>query len=126
MYFWIVVPTSEALVELPVLVTRLDGRGCSGCADIPGWCGSSFSLWEENLGDVEFQDRWKEQDIKVQSKVDGSRKEIKMIDTQSGHNEVILETRKKHHGLIALVTLMVSFNRFFNRFLSLRYILSCV
>ena len=33
--------------------------------------------------------------LQIESKTDGSQKEIKMIDTQGGHYGIILETRKK-------------------------------
>ena len=43
--------------------------------------------------------------LEIESKIDGSRRQIKMIDTQGGHYGVILETRKKEKsGILFLET----------------------
>ena len=36
--------------------------------------------------------------FKIQSQLDGSRRQIKMIDTQGGHYGIILETIKKEES----------------------------
>ena len=87
---------SESLVELPVLITRLDGREDVLTiqtylvdAEIPFLCG------KRTLEGWNFKIDGRDKILKIESKTDGSRMRIKMIDTEGGHYAVILETRRK-------------------------------
>ena len=87
---------SESLVELPVLITRLDGREDVLTiqtylvdAEIPFLCG------KQTLEGWNFKIDGRDKILEIESKTDGSRIRIKMIDTEGGHYAVILETRRK-------------------------------
>ena len=92
--------TSTSLVELPILITRLDGREDVLTiqtylvdAEIPFLCG------KRTLEDWSFQIDGREKILKITSKTDGSRIQVKMIDTKVGHYSIILETKRKMNVL---------------------------
>ena len=92
---------SETVIELPVLVTRVDGKEevlviqtyLVG-TEVPFLCRMrTLENWNFKLDE-------ESKILEIQSRVDGSRKQIKMIDTEGGHYGVILETRKKDESSI--------------------------
>ena len=89
---------SKSLVELPVLVTRLDGREDVLViqtylvdAEVPFLCGKqTLESWN-----FKIDGREKVLEIQTRSDQDCSRKLIRMIDTVGSHYRIVLETRKK-------------------------------
>ena len=85
-------------VELPVLVTRLDGREdvliiqtylVDG--EVPFLCGKqTLESWN-----FKIDSREKFLEIQTKSDHDCSKKLIRMIDTAGSHYSIILETKKK-------------------------------
>ena len=87
---------SESLIELPVLITRLDGREdvftiqlYLVVAELPFLCGKRTSE------DWSFQTDGREKILEITSKTDGSRMQIRMMDTKGGHYGIILETQRR-------------------------------
>ena len=87
---------SQTLVELPVLVTRLDGQEDvliihTYLVDtkVPVLCG------KQTLENWNFRIDNRDKILEIESKVDGSRMKIKMIDTSGGHYAIVLKTRSK-------------------------------
>ena len=83
------------MVELPVLVTKLDGREdvlvihmyLVG-AEVPSLCGKqTLEKWNLTING-------KKKVLKLESKVNGSKMQIKMVDTNGGHYAIVLETKK--------------------------------
>ena len=89
---------SESLVELPVLVTRLDGREDVLIiqtylvdAEVPFLCGKqTLESWKIKIDGVE-----KILEIKINNNQESSKKLLKMVDTAGGHYGIVLETKKK-------------------------------
>ena len=93
---------SESLVELPILITRMNGREDVLIiqtylvdAEIPFLCG------KRTLKGWNFQIDGRDKVLEITSRTDGSRMKIRMIDTEEGHYSIILETqeRKTSNGL---------------------------
>ena len=89
---------STSLVELPVLVTRLDGKEDVLViqtylvdAEVP------FLYGKQTLESWNFKidEREKILEIQMKSDQDFSKKLIRMVNTTGGHYGIILETRKK-------------------------------
>ena len=87
---------NESLVELPVLIIRLDGKEDILTiqtylvdTEIPFLCG------KRTLEGWNFKIDGPDKILEIKSKTDGSRTRIKMIDTEGGHYAVILETKKR-------------------------------
>ena len=85
--------TSTSLVELPILITRLDGKEDVLTiqtylvdTEIPFLCG------KRTLEDWRFQIDGRDKILEITSKTDGSRMKVRMIDTKGGHYVVVLET----------------------------------
>ena len=85
---------SKSLVELPILIMRLDGKEDILTihtylvdAEIPFLCG------KRTLEDWSFQIDGREKILEISSKTDGSRIQVRMIDTKGGHYGIILETQ---------------------------------
>ena len=88
------------LVELPILVTRMDGRENVLTiqtylvdAEIPFLCG------KRTLEDWNFHINGREKILEISSKTDGSRIQVRMIDTKGVHYGIILETQQKKNVL---------------------------
>ena len=89
---------SESLVELPVLVSRLDGREDVLIiqtylidAEVPFLCGKqTLESWKFKIDGVE-----KILEIEVKTDQKNSKKFLRMIDTAGGHYGIVLETQKK-------------------------------
>ena len=89
---------STTLVELPVLITRLDGREDVLVirtylvdAELLFLCGKqTLESW-----DFKIDSRDKILEIQTKSDQDCSRKMIRMIDTAGGHYSIILKTKQK-------------------------------
>ena len=86
---------SETLVELPVLVTKLDGHEDVLVihtylvdAEVPFLCG------KQTLEKWNFTINGKEKVLELESKLDGSKMQIKMVDTNGGYYAIVLDTRK--------------------------------
>ena len=62
-------------------------------AEIPFLCG------KRTLEDWSFQIDGREKILEITSKTDGSRIQVKMIDTKGGHYGIILETQQKKNVL---------------------------
>ena len=89
---------STSLVELPVLVTRLDGK--EDVLVIQTYLVDEkvlFLYGKQTLESWNFKIDSREKILEIQTKSnqDCSRKLIKMMDTIDGHYGTILETRKK-------------------------------
>ena len=85
---------SKSLVELLILVMRLDGKEDVLTihtylvdAEIPFLCG------KRTLEDWNFQIDGREKILEISSKTDGSRIQVRMIDTKGCHYKIILETQ---------------------------------
>ena len=95
---------SQTLVELPVLVTRLDGREDVLIihtylvdAEVPLLCGKqTLENWNFKIGS-------RDKILEIESKVDGSMMKIKMVDTSGGHYGIILETKVKPNSILLFV-----------------------
>ena len=92
---------SKILVELPVLVTRLDGREDVLTiqtylvdAEIP------FLCRKRTLKGWNFRIDGRDKILEITSKTDGSRVKVKMIDTEGGHYAIILEMQKKTSNVL--------------------------
>ena len=89
---------SESLVEIPVLVTRPDGREnvlviqtYITDAEVPSLCvKKTLESWKFNIYSIE-----KILEIKIKSEEGSSKKLLKMVDTAGGHYGIVLETQKK-------------------------------
>ena len=89
---------SKSLIELPILITRLDGKEDVLViqtylvdSEVPFLCGKqTLESWNFK---IDSQDKILE--IQTKSDQDCTRKLVKMVDTTGGHYSVILETRKK-------------------------------
>ena len=92
---------STTLVELPILVTRLDGREDVLViqtqllvAEAPFLCRKqTLESWN-----FKIDGREKVLEIQMKSDQDCSRKLIKIIDTVGGYYGIILETRRKKNS----------------------------
>ena len=84
--------TSQTMVEIPLVVTRLDGREDVLIvqtylvdADIPFLCGKrTLELWESKM------------DTKrkiLEINLNGKRKEFRMVNTLDNHYGIVLETQ---------------------------------
>ena len=62
-------------------------------AEVPFLCG------KRKLEGWNFNKNGRDKILEIESKTDGSRIRIKMIDTEGGHYGIILETRKKNNVL---------------------------
>ena len=92
---------SESLIELPVLVIRLNGKEDILTiqtylvdAKVPFICGKR-TLEEWNFK-IDSQDKV----LEIKSRTDGSRMRLKMIDIAGGHYSIVLETKKKQNSNI--------------------------
>ena len=95
---------SKTLVGLPVLLTRLDEREDVLVVqtylvdtEVPFFCG------KRTLEAFNFKIDGRMKILKIESRTDGSRKEIKMIDMQGGHYGIILETQKKKDSSVLVL-----------------------
>ena len=95
---------SKILVELPVLVTRLDGREDVLTiqtylvdAEVPFLCG------KQTLENWNFKIDGRDKILGIELKTDGSRMMFKMINTTGGHYAIILETKKKQDLSVLLL-----------------------
>ena len=91
---------SKSLVEILILVTKKDGREDILTiqtylvdAELPFLCG------KRTLEDWNFCIYGREKILEITSKTDGSRIQVKMIDTKGGHYGIILETQQKKNVL---------------------------
>ena len=97
---------STSLIELPILVTRLDGKEDVLIvqtylvdAEVPFLCGKqTLETWNFKIDGEE-----KILEIQLKSGQDCGRKLIKMVDTTGGHYGIVLETRKKNNSSMFLV-----------------------
>ena len=86
---------SKSLIELPVLVTKLDRREDVLVihtylveAEVPFLCGrQTLEKWYFNING-------KDNILELESKLDGSKIQMKMVDTHGGHCAIVLETRR--------------------------------
>ena len=92
------------MVELPVLVTRLDGREDVLIiqtylvdAKIPFLCG------KQTLENWNFKIDKRAKILEIQSKMDSSMMKLKMIDTSGGHYGIVLETRMRKESDLLFV-----------------------
>ena len=91
---------SKSLVELQILITRFDGREDVLTiqtylvdVEIPFLCG------KRTLEDWSFQIDGREKILEITSKTDGSRIQVRMIDTKGGHYGIVLEKQRKKNVL---------------------------
>ena len=89
---------SKSLVELPILVTRMDGKEDVLIvqtylvdAEVPFLCGKqTLETWNFKIDGQE-----KILELHIKTGQDNGKKLIKMEDTTGGHYGIVLETRKK-------------------------------
>ena len=86
---------SKSLIELPVLVTKLDRREDILVihtylvdSELPFLCG------RETLEKWNFTINGKDKVDDIESKLDGTKMHMKMVDTNGGHYAIVLETRR--------------------------------
>ena len=93
-------------MELPILVTRMDGKEDVLIvqtylvdAEVPFLCGKqTLKTWNFKIDGQE-----KILEIQLKSGQDNGRKLIKMEETTGGHYGIVLETRKKKNSNLFLV-----------------------
>ena len=85
---------SKSLIELLILITWLDDREYIliiqtylANAEVPFLCG------KRTMEDWRFQINRRDKILEITSKTDGSRIQVKMIDTKGGHYGIILKTQ---------------------------------
>ena len=88
------------MIDLPILVTRRDGKEdvlnvptYLVVAEVPFLCG------KKTLEDWNFQLNGQNKTLEVSSLTDGTRIQLKMVETQGGYYEIVLETQKKNNIL---------------------------
>ena len=81
------------MIELPILITRLDGRGDVLTiqtylvnVEIPFLCG------KRTLEDWRFQIDGRDKILEITLKTNGSRIQVKMLDTKGGPYAIVMET----------------------------------
>ena len=87
---------SDSLVELLVLITRLDGR--EDVLTLQTYlidAEITFLCSKQTLEGSNFQKDGQDKVLEITPKTDGSRIKVKMIDTEGGHYAIIIEMRKK-------------------------------
>ena len=92
------------MVELPVLVTRLDSREDVLViqtylvdAEIPFLCGKqTLENWNSKIDG-------RDEILEIQSRIDGSKMKSRMVDTSGGHYSIILETKIRSDSSILFV-----------------------
>ena len=97
---------SKSLVELPILVTRMDGKEDVLIvqtylvdAEVPFLCGKqTLETWNFKIDGQE-----KILEIQMKTGQDNGRKLLKMEETTGGHYGIVLETRKKKNTNLFLV-----------------------
>ena len=97
---------SKKLIELLILVTKMDGREDVLTvqtylvdAEVPFLCGKqTLESWN-----LKIDSREKILEIHMNNYQDTDKRHIKMIDTTGRHYEIILETRKKQITSMFLV-----------------------
>ena len=97
---------SKSLVKLPILVTRMDGKGDVLIvqtylvdAEVPFLCGKqTLETWNFKIDGQE-----KILEIQLKTGQDNGRKLLKMEETTGGHYGIVLETRKKKNTNLFLV-----------------------
>ena len=97
---------SELLVELPILISRMDGKEDVLTvhtylvdAQVPFLCG------KRTLESWNFKIDGNKNILEIQSKTEqeNGRKHIKMIETTGGHYGIVLKTRKKSNANLFFV-----------------------
>ena len=96
----------QSLVELPILITRLDGKEDVSKvqtylvdAEVPFLCGKhTQESWNFKIDGEE-----KILEIQMKTGQDNGKKLVRMIDTAGGHYGIILETRKKSTSSLFLM-----------------------
>ena len=97
---------SKLLLELPILVRRLDGKEDELIvqtqlvdAEVPFLCGKqTLETWNFKMDGIETI-----LEIHLNNQEDSNKKQIKMIDTTGAHYGIILKTRKKQSASMFLV-----------------------
>ena len=87
---------SKIMVELPVLVTQLNGR--EDVFIIQTYLIDAeilFLYGKQTLENWNFKIDGRAKILEIQSKMDGSMMKLKMIDTSGGHYGIVLETRMR-------------------------------
>ena len=62
-----------------------------------------FLCGKQTLENWNFKIDGRDKILEIESKFDGTRMKIKMIDTSGGHYAVVLETRKKQDSSVLLL-----------------------
>ena len=97
---------SKSLIELPILITRLDRKEDVLIvqtylvdAEVPFLCGKqTLESWNFKIDGEE-----KILEIHLKTGQDCGKKLVKMIDTTGGHYGIVLETRKKANSSLFFV-----------------------
>ena len=91
---------STSLIDLPILVTRRDGR--EDVLNVPTYLVDAevpFLCGKKTLEDWNFQLNGQNKTLEVSSLTDGTRIQLKMVDTQGGYYVIVLETQKRTNVL---------------------------
>ena len=88
------------MIELPILVTRKDGR--EDVFNVPTYLVDAevpFLCGKKTFEDWNFQLNGQNKTLEVSSLTDGTRIQLEMVDTQGGYYRIVLETQKKNNVL---------------------------
>ena len=97
---------SKSLIELPILVTRLDGKEDVLIVQTYSVDAEVSFLWgKQTLESWNFKIDGEEKilEIHLKSGQDCGKKLIKMVDTTGGHYRIVLETRKSGNSSLFFV-----------------------
>ena len=87
---------SWTMVELPILITRLDSR--EDVLAVQTYLVDAEILFlcrKQALQNWNFKIDGKEKILEIQSKIDSAMMKIRMVDTSGGHYGIILKTRAR-------------------------------
>ena len=95
---------SKSLIELPILINKLDEQEDVLVihtylveAEVPFLCGrQTLEKWYFNINE-------KENILELKSKLDRSKIQMKMVDTHGGHYAIVLKTRQVPDSKILFV-----------------------
>ena len=86
---------SKSLIKLPILITKLDGQ--EDVLVIHTYLVEAevtFLSGRKTLEKLYFNINGKENILELESKLDRSKIQVKMVDTHGGHYAIVLDTRR--------------------------------
>ena len=91
---------STSKIDLPILITRKDGK--EDVLTVPTYlvdADAPFLCGKKTLEDWNLQISGRKKILEITSPTERTRIQIQMIDTQGGHNGIILETQRRQNVL---------------------------